>query len=242
MGGQGMNTGLQDAYNLAWKLALVLSERAGDALLDTYEAERMPVAQRLLATTDRAFKVMVSERWWASILRTRVIAKVAAFAMKREGVRKAAFRTLSQIGISYRTSPLSRTLAVPHDEDAPRAGDRFPWLRVSLQPDGQVVDLFAALDDTRFNLIVIGQPAPAAESLGLGEMLRIYSIPDDAQNRRALAAKSIATPSYYLLRPDGHIGLAGTRFDAGAVKGWLQDCHLRLGNETREDVLRRRAS
>ena len=63
MGGQGMNTGLQDAYNLAWKLALVISNRADDALLDTYEAERRPFAQQLLATTDRAFRVVVSENW-----------------------------------------------------------------------------------------------------------------------------------------------------------------------------------
>ena len=56
MGGQGMNTGLQDAYNLAWKLALVITNRASEGLLDTYEAERRPFAQQLLATTDRAFR------------------------------------------------------------------------------------------------------------------------------------------------------------------------------------------
>ena len=63
LGGQGMNTGLQDAYNLAWKLALVVDGRADAALLDSYEAERMPVAQRLLETTDRAFSVVVSDNW-----------------------------------------------------------------------------------------------------------------------------------------------------------------------------------
>jgi 2-polyprenyl-6-methoxyphenol hydroxylase-like FAD-dependent oxidoreductase len=63
MGGQGMNTGLQDAYNLAWKLGLVVSKQADTALLDSYEAERRPVAQALLATTDRAFRLVVSENW-----------------------------------------------------------------------------------------------------------------------------------------------------------------------------------
>ena len=57
-----MNTGLQDAYNLAWKLALVVVEDARvRALLDSYEAERMPVAKRLLSTTDRAFQLIVSD-------------------------------------------------------------------------------------------------------------------------------------------------------------------------------------
>src|SRR5438105_4141353 len=63
MGGQGMNTGLQDAYNLGWKLALVVNGRADAALLDSYEAERIPVAQRLLTTTDRAFVLVVSDSW-----------------------------------------------------------------------------------------------------------------------------------------------------------------------------------
>ncbi len=69
MGGQGMNTGLQDAYNLAWKLALVISKQADAKLLDSYEAERLPVAHRLLATTDRAFRLVVSENWLAGIFR-----------------------------------------------------------------------------------------------------------------------------------------------------------------------------
>src|SRR5712691_9104815 len=73
MGGQGMNTGLQDAYNLAWKLALVVKGQADDALLDTYEAERIPVAQRLLSTTDRAFTLLVSDGWLAGLFRTRIL-------------------------------------------------------------------------------------------------------------------------------------------------------------------------
>ncbi|MET0207945.1 MAG: FAD-dependent monooxygenase, partial [Burkholderiaceae bacterium] len=63
VGAQGMNTGLQDAYNLAWKLALVTSGRANTTLLDSYEAERIPVARRLLITTDRAFALIVSDSW-----------------------------------------------------------------------------------------------------------------------------------------------------------------------------------
>ena len=95
-----MNTGLQDAYNMAWKLALVVSERADPALLDTYEAERLPVADRLLATTDRAFRLVVSDTWLAGIFRTRILANIAALVMSREFGRKVAFQTISQIGIA----------------------------------------------------------------------------------------------------------------------------------------------
>ena len=135
VGAQGMNTGLQDATNLAWKLALVAQGRAHAALLDTYEAERLPVAQRLLATTDRAFRLVVSDSWLAGLLRTKVLARVAAFAMARQRIQRFAFRTVSQIGIHYRASSLSASEPGLPDA-APRAGDRFPWLRLQLAPDG----------------------------------------------------------------------------------------------------------
>src|SRR5688572_24940655 len=72
VGAQGMNTGLQDAYNLAWKLALVVQGRADASLLDSYEAERQPVAHRLLDTTDRGFRLVVSDSPWAEIGRAHV--------------------------------------------------------------------------------------------------------------------------------------------------------------------------
>jgi hypothetical protein len=231
MGGQGMNTGLQDAYNLAWKLDLVISNQADDALLDTYEAERRPFAQKLLATTDRAFRVVVSENWFSGVLRTYILPRVVAFAMKRRAAKRAAFLTLSQIGIRYRESALSQNLGSP-PESAPHAGDRFPWLRLKFQEQGPPEDLFQKLDDTRFNLLVIGQPAPSAASLQLGDMLQVHAIPSDTGNNAALAAASITSPSYYLLRPDGHIGLAGTFFKEADLRQWLVRSHLRLGEST----------
>src|SRR3954453_5695302 len=94
VGAQGMNTGLQDAYNLGWKLALVTQGRAHPALLDSYEAERIPVARRLLNTTDRAFRLVVSENWLAGLLRTRILARIAAFAMTFERTQRLAFRAV----------------------------------------------------------------------------------------------------------------------------------------------------
>jgi len=225
-GGQGMNTGLQDAYNLAWKLALVVEGRANAALLDTYEAERIPVAHRLLRTTDRLFVLAVSDSRVAALFRTRIVARVAAFAMTIERVRNLAFRTISQIGIRYRESPLSRTLAsLPRG--APAAGDRFPWLQLRLRADGPVEDLFRKLDDTRYNLIVVGQPAPSEEALGLGDLLSTHVIPDNEHNLRELARVRISGPAFYLLRPDGHVGLAGTRVEPDAVTRYLSESCIR---------------
>jgi hypothetical protein len=220
MGAQGMNTGLQDAYNLAWKLALVVKGAAHATLLDTYEAERKPVAERLLRSTDRAFELVVSNNWLASLFRTQIIARVAAFAMTIERVRRIAFRTISQIGIRYRSSVLSQTLdGLP--ATSPRAGDRFPWLRVRLQGETARTDLFERLDDTGFNLLVIGQDAPSLDGLGL---LRTHVIPADADNAEALARAGIRGPAFYLLRPDGHVGLAGTHARAADVAGYFDRC------------------
>jgi 2-polyprenyl-6-methoxyphenol hydroxylase-like FAD-dependent oxidoreductase len=222
VGGQGMNTGLQDAYNLGWKLALVVGERADATLLDSYAAERVPVAQRLLRTTDRAFSLFVSDSWIAGLFRTRILARIAAFAMTLERVQKLAFRTVSQTGIHYRASPLSKTLAALPD-GAPRAGDRFPWLRLRFERNGPVEDLFRRLDDTRFNLVVIGQPGPAEAMPWLGT----HVVPDDPANEAELRRARIGSPSFYLVRPDGHIGLAGPRLEAGDVTRYLSERRIR---------------
>lgn len=222
VGAQGMNTGLQDAYNLAWKLALVVKDRAGVALLDSYEEERIPVAQRLLHTTDRAFRLVVSDSWFAGLLRTKILARIAAFAMTLERIQKIAFRTVSQTGIHYRKSALSESqLDLP--DSAPKGGDRFPWLRLKLRAGGPVEDLFQKLDDTHFNLIVIGQSASQEEALGLGGLCRIHAIPADPINDAEFVRGQIPNPSFYLLRPDFHVGLCGTHLEDVAVRPYVSE-------------------
>jgi len=228
VGAQGMNTGLQDAYNLAWKLALVTEGRAGAALLDSYEQERVPVARRLLETTDRGFRLAVSDSWLAGLFRTQILARIAAFAMRWKRLQHFAFRTISQIGIRYRSSALSQS-ADGFPEDAPRAGDRFPWAMLKFEPDGTVLDLFKKLDDTRFNLLAIGQPASPAEDLGLRDLLRIHPVPADPANDAELERLCIPRPSFYLLRPDGYVGLCGVRLDAAEVRRYVTE-RLRVGS------------
>src|SRR5262249_18849076 len=185
VGAQGMNTGLQDAYNLAWKLALVVGKQADESLLDSYHGERWPIAQRLLHTTDRGFRLIVSDNWLAGLMRTEVLARVAAFAMSRKGVQRTAFRTVSQTGIHYRDSELS---AGKLPEDAPEAGDRFPWLKLTWDFGGETQDTFQALDDTKFNLVLFGQAAGTQSRRMLnGELLRIHVVPRDPANNAELA-------------------------------------------------------
>ena len=231
VGAQGMNTGLQDAYNLGWKLGLVVLGRADAALLDSYEAERIPVAEALLSTTDRLFSLVVSDRWLAGFLRTRILPKVMAFAIQFERIRQLAFRTISQTGIRYPQSSLSETLpGIP--DAAPRAGDRFPWLRLKLSPDSAPEDIYEGLDDTRFTLIVIGQPGPSGGIPDLGDLLRVQVIPTNDANDREIARVQIPPTAFYLLRPDGYVGLCGVRLDTAAVTRYVAE-RLTLENKSR---------
>ena len=220
VGAQGMNTGLQDAYNLAWKLALVIQRKADAALLDSYEAERQPVAQRLLATTDRLFRVVVSDNPLAGLFRTQILARIMAFAINRKRVQRLAFRTVSQTGIHYRRGPLS-VAADGLPPDAPQAGDRFPWMNLQIAAGGNVQDLFQVLDDTRCNLLVFGQAAPPLPDMD--GLLNVHALPITAGNEAEQARAQVPRSAYFLLRPDGHIGLCGRVVDAAAVRRYFAE-------------------
>jgi 2-polyprenyl-6-methoxyphenol hydroxylase-like FAD-dependent oxidoreductase len=214
MGAQGMNTGLQDAYNLAWKLALVIRGTCNEALLDSYEGERIPVAQALLHTTDRAFRLIVADNWLAGLFRTQVLARLAKFVMNRRFVQRRAFLVVSQTAIAYRQSALSQSLpGLP--EDAPRAGDRFPWMKLRMKSGGPPEDSICDLDNTRFNLLVFGQSAP--ETVQSPEVVQVHEVPPDADNAAALVRAGIPSRSFYLVRPDGYIALCGQELDATAL-------------------------
>jgi len=145
VGGQGMNTGIQDAYNLAWKLALVIKHSAAERLLETYNEERLPNAKRLTATTDRVFNIAVGKDWLLSLIRTTIFPPMAKYLLGIEAVRRKFFRIISQIGINYRDGSLS-----DHAGDAEfevKAGDRLPYLLIGGK------SIFHYLRAPRFHLI-----------------------------------------------------------------------------------------
>src|SRR6202022_2190264 len=96
VGGQGMNTGIGDAANLAWKLAAVLQGRADHGILDTFEPERIAFAQRLVATTDRAFQLVISDGRLARFVRLHVVPRVLPVLFSTNVTRRFMFRTVPQ--------------------------------------------------------------------------------------------------------------------------------------------------
>ncbi len=127
-GAQGMNTGIQDGYNLAWKIALAVQGNAGEKLLETYNEERLENAKHLLQTTDRMFQFAAGSEWFLSFLRIDVLPPLAKYILNFEPVRKFLFPLMSQTGINYRHSSLSQHSG---DEDFKvKAGDRMPYFLI----------------------------------------------------------------------------------------------------------------
>jgi 2-polyprenyl-6-methoxyphenol hydroxylase-like FAD-dependent oxidoreductase len=213
VGGQGMNTGIGDAVNLAWKLAASLQEPRRSWLLDTYEPERIAFARRLVATTDRAFTAVTSDTTFARFVRTKVIPAVVPALLRLPAMRRFAFRTVSQIAVNYRDSPLSRGTA-----GKLRGGDRLPWVMINR---GDAHN-FVALTSMDWQIHVYGDPAPGLRALADGRKIPLHVYPWEAGMRRAGFERNAA----YLIRPDGYIGLADRGGSASAIDAYLSEKNL----------------
>lgn len=128
-GGQGMNTGIQDAYNLAWKIAYVLRLNAATSLLETYNEERLENAVRLLRTTDEAFEFGAGEEWYYRFFREKLLPGLARVLLKFKTAKQFIFPLISQIGISYDKDVLSRHH--PAEMFRVKAGNRFPYFTIA---------------------------------------------------------------------------------------------------------------
>ncbi|MCM9083088.1 MULTISPECIES: FAD-dependent monooxygenase [Streptomyces] len=192
-GGQGMNTGLGDAENLAWKLALVASGRSGDGLLDTYEAERKPIAREVLASTTAMTGVVLGQTTWARALRDHVFVPL----LNRPAVQRRLWEKSSQLTLTYRKGPLGTGRQRPGS--APRPGDRVPDLACTRQ-DGTPTRLYEELR-TGWALLT-PRAAPAAQGavalrhLGVGGLTAL-TLPGSRQHS-------------LLVRPDAHLAWHGT--------------------------------
>lgn len=194
VGGQGMNTGLGDAMNLAWKLASVLGQRANGDLLDTYEPERIAFARRLVATTDRVFKAASSDGPFAEWARTQLLPRILPRALDTRLGKHLLFEAVSQTGIEYRDSTWSEGHA-----GALHAGDRLPWVAPAREGDA---DNFTPLTSLDWQVHLYG-----TEALDLGPTcgahdIGLHTFPFDAPTEAA----SLERGAIYLVRPDGYLG------------------------------------
>ena len=238
-GAQGMNTGIQDAWNLGWKLALVTRGLAQEALLDSYDAERRPVGRYVVRFTDRAFAVTTSTNPILRALRTQLVPRVLPLALRLDRGLAYGFRSVSQLGISYRHSPAVQE-GRPALRRGPRAGDRLPDARIAR--DGQGCWLGEALALPGFHLLLCGRPDDwdAGQLANLHRRhpatLTVHQLTRDAAPRalhdvegQAFSRLGVENSAQYLIRPDGHIAYraAGTGLDAlqHYLDHWLAESH-----------------
>ncbi len=121
-----MNTGIQDAVNLGWKLAHTLRGLADPAVLDTYEPERAPVGRMVLRFTDRAFTIATSTNPIVRFIRTRIAPRLVPFALKPKAGRAYAFRIVSQFGhpVPFQPALPQRPILAPARTQSRRPASR----------------------------------------------------------------------------------------------------------------------
>ncbi|MDB4996464.1 MAG: FAD-dependent oxidoreductase [Myxococcaceae bacterium] len=211
VGGQGMNTGIGDAVNLGWKLASVLRKGASPALLDTFQAERIGFAQRLVATTDRIFQLATSDKRLTTYVRTKLVPRISSAVLARRAMRRLAFRTMSQTRIEYRTSRLSEGSA-----GRVHGGDRLPW--VPGDAKAGVPDNYQALASLDWQLHVYGIASPELRAEAASQRIPLHVFPW----RPAAARAGLEENAAYLVRPDGHVGWADVEARAAALARYVR--------------------
>ena len=208
VGGQGMNTGIGDAVNLAWKIAAVLNNGAHERLLDTYEPERIPFAQRLVATTDRGFTIVTSRGGFARLVRRRIVPLLVPLVSRLSAFRRLLFRTVSQTQVNYRDSSLSVGTA-----GRVHGGDRLPWVMLESGDDN-----FAPLVLLKWQVHVYGE-VPRGLSEACAELrLSLHVFAWQPGMQRAGLQKG----GLYLVRPDGYIALANSSADPQRLRQYFQ--------------------
>jgi 2-polyprenyl-6-methoxyphenol hydroxylase-like FAD-dependent oxidoreductase len=208
-GAQGMNTGIQDAYNLAWKLAFVIKGAAAESLLDSYNEERLANAKRLLDTTDRLFELAAGSSWLMSFIRTTIFPPVAGFMASLDAVSKRVFPLISQIGINYRDDSLSEQ--TDDEFEHVKAGDRVPYFLVNGE------SIFEKLKAPKFHLLLFGN-GECDEFPNLGELVDCHQISIDARISEIFGSEN---DFGLLLRPDNHIAFIASDMTAEKVADYF---------------------
>lgn len=242
-GGQGLNTGLQDAINLGWKLACVLLGHSPANLLESYQAERRPVAREVLTNTDRMLMLATTANPILQNLRDRFLPELSQLP----GLEAQILAELSQIAVQYRSSPLTLdTRIFWPGRPGLRAGDRLPDAEL-VAPGGERARLFEVVRPPGFHLFLLPGPGQthgprsvqAAKKLAedfradFGAWLHVHWIvapPESLRYRETLpphwvdAGGALANlfglqfGGMLLVRPDYYVALAAGDFDSGQAR------------------------
>lgn len=216
-GGQGMNTGIQDAFNLAWKLAYVFSGKGQTRLLETYHEERFPIARKLIHTADRAFSIVTDDRPFYRWCRLFLAPPILKIASKFKSVRAATFRMVSQIGVHYEESSLNHQTFAAKGEL--RAGDRF---------------CLAGCQDGLFHAFVVGGQEAQKHTKDVLEKffengIKFYTLDKRPELHTILQGFGIFKDGMILVRPDGYVCYCAEGLDNNLLLKYLNTYFVEKG-------------
>jgi 2-polyprenyl-6-methoxyphenol hydroxylase-like FAD-dependent oxidoreductase len=242
-GGQGMNTGIQDAYNLAWKLALALQGHAQAGLLDTYESERVPVAQKVMRMSDTMIRMTAAHNPMV-----RGVRNLAMPLASRQGVvQRMMTQWVSELAVNYRES----AIVAGHGRFSGdlKPGDRAPDAQPLMTSTGDGVRLFDLLRRPQHILLLFAPPAPqqadwqrltafadAIDQRHAGLIAPYLIVGDEAEQPTAVSdarvlhdargdlrrTYGVTAESLYLIRPDGYIGFRSQPPDEAGLESYLR--------------------
>lgn len=235
-GGQGMNTGMQDAVNLGWKLASAIRGEGGDELLDSYTIERHKVGENLLNFTDRMFEMMATTNPIYLYMRNTIVPWVLPWVMGSRARRANRFRFVSQLGIRYRHSPVVGQASTYKGKL--RGGDRAPDGRLNgAEQETTVIGLLMgpthhlllfsgtetgaldgdALDSVATDFLKDNKGMKVHEIFAGGSPSTSCVVDKDGDIHKLYAFQE---PSYVLVRPDGYIAHIGQITAMDELKTW----------------------
>jgi 2-polyprenyl-6-methoxyphenol hydroxylase-like FAD-dependent oxidoreductase len=220
VGGQGLNTGVGDAVNLAWKLAAVLRRHASAALLETYHPERTAFARRLVNTTDRVFAGVTSPRFFNRQMRLKLVPFLLPKLFQIGAVRQFMFLSISQCVVNYRGHNLGSGCA-----GKIRGGDRLPWLKPQAN---QNEDNFSPLNSLDWQVHVCGETTQEIQKICAERSLSLHIFPWREEMRPA----GFLRDAVYLVRPDGHVALASPAAGAKRVFSFLENAGVKSACHT----------
>jgi 2-polyprenyl-6-methoxyphenol hydroxylase-like FAD-dependent oxidoreductase len=225
VGAQGMNTGLQDAYNLAWKLALVIKESAKESLLDTYNEERIVIAQKLVKSTDRVFHIVTSKKKIIQFFRLyfmpALMRLILPVVQRIAFIRRKAFKGISEIGLHYRYGKLADEINKPlFSNKAPKPGDRVPYLPT----------IQSLLSGDKFHLLIFGGKVSDANvnwavkdfTDKYNFLITAHDISFTEASKNIYQRFGITQQGYYLIRPDNYIACRSNTLEIQKVINYFE--------------------
>ncbi|MGF7231694.1 FAD-dependent monooxygenase [Arachidicoccus sp.] len=213
-GGQGMNTGLQDAYNLAWKLAMVIQQKAKPNLLSTYHEERNPVAENLLRTTDRLFSLMSQDQWFNALMRQYIAPTVAPVLLRIKALRRRFFLLASQVEINYLDSSLAKGKC-----GKLKAGMRFPYFNLLVA--GKSISVFHLIRDNSLLPLLLFYFNISRPNFNHPSILEV-EIEHNNFNEQVLRKVGFTSCFVCLIRPDNYIAYLSESFNDGDFQQFIK--------------------